>query len=85
MKSLKPGSMTNAEFLAEAEIMHKLRHPKLVQLMGICTEGKPLLIIVERMSQGALIDVLRKDKGQTVKFPTMVDMAAQVRRQETVV
>jgi len=79
VKSLKVGAMTNQQFLEEAECMHKLRHPKLVQLMGVCTAGQPLWIITERMAHGALIDYLRKDMGKTIQFATLIDMAAQVR------
>jgi len=78
VKSLKVGAMTNQQFIEEAALMHKLRHPKLVQLMGVCTAGQPLWIITERMAHGALIDYLRKDMGKTIEFATMVDMAAEV-------
>lgn len=78
VKSLKQGAMTNQQFLEEAEFMHRLRHPKLVQLMGVCTQGLPLWIITERMAHGALIDYLRKDMGKAIQFPTIIDMAAQI-------
>jgi fyn-related kinase len=32
VKTLKPGSMSNEEFLKEAAIMKKLRHPNLIQV-----------------------------------------------------
>ena len=32
VKTLKPGTMTVADFLKEAHIMKKLRHPKLIQV-----------------------------------------------------
>jgi len=58
--------------------MHKLRHRKLVQLLGVCTEDEPMYIITELMSNGALLDYLRKDEGRTITFAIVIDMAAQV-------
>jgi len=78
VKTLKQEAMSTAAFLEEAEIMHKLRHRKLVLLMGVCTQEEPIYIITELMSNGALLEYLRNDAGQTVKLPTLIDMAAQV-------
>lgn len=35
IKTLKPGTMDPKDFLAEAQIMKKLRHPKLIQLYAV--------------------------------------------------
>ena len=78
MKTLKPGTMSIEAFLEEAKIMHRLRHPKLVQLMGVCTQGEPMYIITELMVNGALLDYLRSERAN-IPFKTLVDMAAQVR------
>lgn len=78
VKTLKPGQMTAEAFLEEAKIMHTLRHRKLVQLMGVCTNSEPIWIITEMMEHGALLDYLRKDEGKTITFQIMIDMAAQV-------
>ena len=78
VKSLKVGAMANQKFLQEVRLMHKLRHSKLVQLMGVCSVGQPIWIITERMAHGALIDYLKKDMGKTIQFATLIDMAAQV-------
>ena len=78
MKTLKPGTMSIEAFLEEAKIMHRLRHPKLVQLMGVCTQGEPMYIITELMVNGALLDYLRSERSN-IPFKTLVDMAAQVR------
>ena len=78
VKMLKPGAMTVEAFLDEAKIMHKLRHRKLVQLMGVCTAEDPMYIITELMTNGALLDYLRTDEGRTLKLTTIIDMAAQV-------
>lgn len=76
VKTLKTGSMTTEAFLEEAKTMHQLRHRRLVQLLGVCSE--PLYIITELMSNGSLLEYLRDDCGRRIRFPTLVDMAAQV-------
>lgn len=77
VKTLKPGTMPVEDFLAEATIMKKLRHPKLIQLYAVCTDGEPIYIVCEMMSHGSLLDYLH-DKGRALKLPQLVDMAAQV-------
>ena len=80
VKTLKAGAMSREAFLEEAHLMHRLRHSKLVQLMGVCTVGEPIYIIVELMVNGALLDFLRNDSGNTIKFEHLLDMASQVCR-----
>jgi len=78
IKTLKPGTMSAEEFLDEAKTMHKLRHRKLVQLMGVCTRTEPMYIITELMSNGALLEYLRADEGAQLHIKLLLDMAAQV-------
>lgn len=79
VKTLKPGTMTAADFLNEAKAMHQLRHRKLVMLMGVCTTKEPYYIITELMTNGSLLDYLKKDDIQkSITFNTLIDMAAQV-------
>ena len=59
--------------------MHQLRHRKLVQILAVCSSAEPIWIVTELMINGALLDYLRKDEGRVVKFPIVIDMAAQVR------
>merc|ERR1712242_285812 len=77
IKSLKQGTMDPGDFLAEAQIMKKLRHPKLIQLYAVCTLEEPLYIIPELMKNGSLLDFLQ-GKGRTLKVPQLIDMSAQV-------
>ena len=77
VKTLKAGTMQPAAFLAEAQIMKKLRHPKLIQLYAVCTQGEPVYIITELMSKGSLLDYLQGE-GRSLKLPQLIDMAAQV-------
>lgn len=61
--SFKPGNfvgtMDAKEFLQEAQIMKKLRHPKLVQLYAVCTLTEPIYIVTELMCNGSLLDYLK--------------------------
>lgn len=48
------------DFLKEATIMKKLRHPRLIQLYAVCTLQEPIYIVTELMVNGALIEYLQK-------------------------
>ena len=78
MFTVQEGQMSRDAFLAEAKVMHKLIHPKLVQLMGVCTNEDPMYIITELMVNGSLVDYLRQDAGVTLRRENLLDMAAQV-------
>lgn len=79
VKTLKPSSMSPVEFLEEAKVMHRLRHPKLVQLMGVCTRQEPMYIITELMVNGSLLEYLRDERRQeSLTMAVRVDMAAQI-------
>ena len=77
VKTLKPGTMAASAFLEEAQILKKLRHPKLIQLYAVCTQEEPIYIITELMLHGSLLDYLH-GKGRSLTLPQLVDMAAQV-------
>ncbi len=51
--------MALEDFLEEARLMKNLRHPNLVQLLGVCTREPPFYILTEFMSKGNLLDYLR--------------------------
>ncbi|ESN93057.1 hypothetical protein HELRODRAFT_69263 [Helobdella robusta] len=79
VKTLKTEStMEVGKFRKEAEIMHNLRHPRLVGLLlGICMQSRPLFIITEFMCGGSLTSYLQ-DNRTTLNFNNLVDIAAQV-------
>lgn len=52
VKTLKEDTMALKDFLEEAAIMKEMKHPNLVQLMGVCTREPPFYIITEFMSKG---------------------------------
>ena len=51
--------MDAKDFLAEATIMKKLRHPKLIQLYAVCTQDEPIYIVTELMCFGSLLEFLQ--------------------------
>lgn len=53
------GTMDPKDFLAEAQIMKKLRHQKLIQLYAVCTVEEPIYIITELMKHGSLLEYLQ--------------------------
>ncbi|XP_022907381.1 tyrosine-protein kinase Src42A isoform X2 [Onthophagus taurus] len=77
IKTLKPGTMDPKDFLAEAQIMKKLRHQKLIQLYAVCTMEEPIYIITELMKNGSLLEYLQ-GKGKMLKLAQLIDMAAQI-------
>ncbi|XP_051952245.1 tyrosine-protein kinase SRK2 [Xyrauchen texanus] len=78
VKTLKPGTMDAKDFLQEAQIMKRLRHPKLIQLYAVCTMEEPIYIITELMSNGSLLEYLKKDRGACLRLPTQVELGSQV-------
>ncbi|XP_041483901.1 tyrosine-protein kinase SRK2-like isoform X2 [Lytechinus variegatus] len=80
VKTLKEGAMDPTAFLQEANIMKKLRHPKLVALLAICSEGvqEPIYIVTELMTHGCLLQYLHDGEGRHLKEPELIDITAQV-------
>ncbi|XP_036252826.1 tyrosine-protein kinase Lck isoform X3 [Molothrus ater] len=77
VKSLKAGSMSPSAFLAEANLMKKLQHPRLVRLYAVVTK-EPIYIITEFMEKGSLVDFLKTSEGVKLSINKLLDMAAQV-------
>lgn len=69
--------MDPKDFLAEAQIMKKLRNCKLIQLYAVCTVEEPIYIVTELMKNGSLLDYLQ-GKGKGLKLQQLIDMAAQI-------
>lgn len=70
--------MDKEQFLAEASIMKKLRHDKLIKLYAVVTLEEPILIVTELMKNGSLLDYFRHGNGRSLKLPQLVDICAQV-------
>ncbi|XP_045599306.2 tyrosine-protein kinase Src42A isoform X1 [Procambarus clarkii] len=82
VKTMKSDCMELEEFVREAEVMQKLRHPKLVKLYGLCTtpRDQPLLIVAELVKNGALLQHLRNRKQERRPHPSreLIMMGVQV-------
>nr|XP_006002996.1 PREDICTED: tyrosine-protein kinase FRK [Latimeria chalumnae] len=78
IKTLKTGTMDPKDFLREAQVMKKLRHPNLIQLYAVCSLEQPIYIITELMRNGSLLEYLQKDNGNILDISDLVDMATQV-------
>jgi len=78
VKLLTPGTMTRDSFLDEAKLLHRLRHRHLVLLLGVCTLDEPVYIIMELLSNGALLNYLRSENRQKLSFSVLLDFSKQV-------
>jgi fyn-related kinase len=67
IKTLKSGTMDPKDFLAEAQIMKKLRHSKLIQLYAVCTLEEPIYIITELMKHGSLLEFLQGKPSHVIE------------------
>ena len=65
IKSLKDDHRGLQQFLAEASVLMDLRHPNVVQLIGVSLDEKPVFIVTEFMEKGPLVDYLRS-RGRAV-------------------
>ena len=70
--------MNAQEFLKEAAVMKQIRHPTIIELLGVCTRELPFFIITEYMPKGNLQDYLRGPEGKDLKATALVSMAQQV-------
>ena len=77
IKSLKPGSIKKETFLAEAAIMKRFKHAKLISLFAVVTATEPILIVTELMTKGSLLEYLRGE-GADLSFEMLVYICAQV-------
>ncbi|XP_041356075.1 tyrosine-protein kinase SRK2-like [Gigantopelta aegis] len=60
-------------------MMHKLRHPKLVMLIGVCTLSEPIYIITEFMENGSLLEFMRdSDNKEHLKLPAIINISGQI-------
>eukprot|EP00036_Acanthoecidae_sp_10tr_P010434 CAMPEP_0182922166 /NCGR_PEP_ID=MMETSP0105_2-20130417/4623_1 /TAXON_ID=81532 ORGANISM="Acanthoeca-like sp., Strain 10tr" /NCGR_SAMPLE_ID=MMETSP0105_2 /ASSEMBLY_ACC=CAM_ASM_000205 /LENGTH=604 /DNA_ID=CAMNT_0025059763 /DNA_START=137 /DNA_END=1951 /DNA_ORIENTATION=+ len=65
VKTLKEeDSMGIEEFMQEAQVMKKLKHPNLVTLIGVCSTDMPMLIVTEFVPNGDMLTYLRQPKAK---------------------
>lgn len=79
VKMLKEEMMhLDKEFLEEAKLMKNMRHPNLVQLLGVCTRDAPIYIVTEFMTKGNLLDYLRNCDHDQINGFVLMYMASQI-------
>lgn len=67
VKELNTGMMSSqamARFIDEAILTARLRHPHIVQCLGLVYEPPAVSLLLEMCANGSLYDVLRKSKGK---------------------
>jgi len=79
VKTLKDSSKAAQQFLAEASVMTALRHPNLVQLMGVVI-GETIHIVTEFMGRGSLVDYLRSRGRSVIQKKDQIDFATDTCR-----
>ena len=70
--------MALEDFLEEATIMKEMKHPNLVQLLGVCTREPPFYIVTEFMNKGNLLDFLRAANKEELPAIVLLYFANQI-------
>ncbi|XP_053574766.1 tyrosine-protein kinase ITK/TSK [Bombina bombina] len=71
IKMIREGMMSEDDFVEEAQVLMKLSHPKLVQLLGVCSQQNPIFLVFEYMEHGCLLDYLISHRGMFSKGTAM--------------
>ena len=77
VKTLKPGTRSASEFLQEAGVMKRLRHAQLIYLHRVCTREEPIMLVMELMKHGSMLEYLRGE-GRSLTLSQLINMASQV-------
>ncbi|CAF0867395.1 unnamed protein product [Didymodactylos carnosus] len=77
VKTLKE-TMNVTDFIDEACVMKEMKHPNLVQLLGVVTLEPPYYIITEFMPYGCLLDYLKKRSRSELTSTVLMYMAGQI-------
>uniref|UniRef100_A0A146YRK3 Tyrosine-protein kinase n=1 Tax=Fundulus heteroclitus TaxID=8078 RepID=A0A146YRK3_FUNHE len=78
IKTLKQEDTRQDEFVKEVQALKNLHHPKLIQLLAMCSRGEPVYIVTELMSKGSLKSYLASNEGQVLKTAHLIYMSGQV-------
>lgn len=65
-------------FLGEIDILKRLKHNKIINLLAVITKEKPFLMVFDMITIGTLTNYLREDMGNTIKHDQLLDMAIQI-------
>ncbi|KAL1021354.1 hypothetical protein UPYG_G00012190 [Umbra pygmaea] len=78
IKMLKQEDTKQDEFVKEVQALKSLHHPKLIQLLALCSRGEPVYIVTELMSKGSLKSYLAMPEGQVLTSAHLIYMGSQV-------
>ncbi|XP_028849491.1 tyrosine-protein kinase Srms [Denticeps clupeoides] len=78
IKTLKQEDTKQDEFIKEVHALKNLHHPKLIQLLALCSRGEPVYIVTELMTKGSLKSYLSTPEGQLLTNPHLIYMSSQV-------
>ncbi len=78
VKALNLDGSAAKDALDECETLKKLRHEKIIKLWCVCTRQNPILIVIEYMCNGSLLEFMRKGEGKNFKFNDVIDVATQI-------
>ncbi|XP_076823872.1 uncharacterized protein LOC143469883 isoform X2 [Clavelina lepadiformis] len=78
VKTFREDTTNTEEFLKEAAVMKSIKHPNLVQLLGVCTLEPPFYIVTEFMSRGNLLEYLRKSDKTIINDVVLLYMSVQI-------
>ncbi|XP_056460278.1 tyrosine-protein kinase ABL2-like isoform X2 [Gadus chalcogrammus] len=78
VKKIKEDTMEVEELLKEAVLMKEIKHPNLVQLLGVCTLETPFYIVTEYMPNGNLLEYLRGCDREETNAVVLLYMATQI-------
>ncbi|XP_061113994.1 tyrosine-protein kinase Srms [Conger conger] len=78
VKMLKQEDTKQDEFVKEVQALKSLHHPKLIQLLALCSRGDPVFIITELMTKGSLKSYLGSPEGHVLTSAHLIYMASQV-------
>uniref|UniRef100_A0A672HRT8 Tyrosine-protein kinase n=1 Tax=Salarias fasciatus TaxID=181472 RepID=A0A672HRT8_SALFA len=75
IKTLKQGT---GGFVKEVQALKSLHHPKLIELLAMCSRGEPVYIVTELMSKGSLKAYLSSAEGQVLTSAHLIYMGSQI-------
>ncbi|XP_041701920.1 tyrosine-protein kinase SRK3 [Coregonus clupeaformis] len=78
IKMLKQEDTKQDEFVKEIQALKNLHHPKLIQLLALCSRGEPVYIVTELMTKGSLKSYLGTPEGQVLTSAHLIYMGSQV-------
>ena len=78
IKTSKADKMSTKTFLEEAQKMKKLLHGNLVRLWGVCTMADPVLMVLEYVGGGCLLDWLHSRRARSITMQHQCKFLADV-------